>query len=293
VLDKVEEVEDEIIQLYSEGLVEMGSCVRLECLPFSDWQRKLVPLVEERWIDRHFVELAEWCALLVGKGYERLPAWDAHPLAWERFFPPGTDWSAPREANLAQLLASLPSAREHLEGFPGRTCVIEGRAFLEIDDYLNWPQRKVTGKKGTIRPENGLVVSSWNSLVGTRLGKWTWLAGVAADVITDPGQGLRPANVYTIEDETDLKEALATRQELFQLLAPSFVPSELQQRIWNALEGKQLTGPQLENALGVDRKTLHNDWGLRGLLSARLVRNNDDRKGYYRPDKPPLLAHDP
>jgi hypothetical protein len=302
---KAEEIEAEMADLAERGEIQAGRCLDLECLPFHHWQLKCVPLREDAWIDRHFIELAEWCALLTKQGYERLPAFDLHPLAWERFFPPGTDWSAPEEASWASLRPIWKEAERHLDGFPGCVKEIGGRGHLRFSDYQGWAGRQVTGDlDSVVLTEPGVVVPSWNAWVmaAERAGSGQ-LIGVDVGEIPDPGEGLGEAAVLAIEDDRALDVAMATRQGilsgLFGLGAEitrarkqgeeDFVPTPLQQRIYQALYRKQLTTDQLQAKVNCDRKTLFADGGLKGLMAREIVKNKGDRKGYYRPNAPPLL----
>jgi len=72
-----------------------------------------------------------------------------------------------------------------------------------------------------------------------------------------------------------------------------FVPTELQQRIFKALRNKQITTDTLMGIVGCDRKQFFSVWGIKGLVNRGLVANKYDRKGFYRPDKPPLLEDTP
>jgi hypothetical protein len=302
---KAEELEDEMDGLVDGGEVQGGYCVRLECVPFDNWLLKFVPLVGGKWVDRYWVELAEWCALLTGRGYERLPAADPHALAWERFYPPGTDWSAAVEADPSVLRSAGREARQRLEVFQGGTKDIGGRIYLCFKDYLRWPRRKLRGDLGALAlPEPGLLVRSWNEWAEARSRAGDpYVEWVTVGDLPHPDQHFGDAAMNTMEDEPALEGALAARQHalagLFQLGREAarargedekvFVPSELQQRIYAALYRKQLTTTQLLGAAGGDRRQLFGPWGLPGLMERGLVRNDHDRKGYYRPDAPPLL----
>jgi hypothetical protein len=196
-------------------------------------------------------------------------------------------------------------ARQHLEAFQGGTKDIGGRIYLCFKDYLRWPRRKLLGDLGALAPpEPGLVIKSWNgwaeacSRAGDPYVRW-----VTVGDLPHPDQHFGDAAMNTMEDEAALEGALAARQQalagLFQLGREAvrargedekaFVPSELQRRIRAALYRKQLTTEQLLATVGSDRKQLFGRWGLPGLMERGLVKNDHDRKGYYRPDAPPLL----
>jgi hypothetical protein len=303
---KAEEVEDGMDGLVDAGEVQGGHCVRLECVPLDDWLLKFVPLVEGKWVDGHWLVLIETCALLTERGYERLPAADPHPLAWERFYPSGTDWCDPVEADPSVLRSAAREARQHLEGFRGGTRDIGGRTYLCFEDYLRWPRRKVAGDLGSLAlPEPGLVVKSWNGWAEapSRAGG-AHLCWVPVGDLPHPNQDFGDADMNIMEAASALEAALAARQEamagLFKLgmeVARArgadetvFVPGPLQQQIYDALFRRQLTTGPLLRAVGCHRKRLFSPSGLSGLLNVGLVKNNDDRKGYFRPDALPLLG---
>ena len=55
------------------------------------------PLVEGNWIDRYVIELAEWGASIIKKGYQIEEPDDNHPMAWYRCFDPGDGSEASQE----------------------------------------------------------------------------------------------------------------------------------------------------------------------------------------------------
>jgi hypothetical protein len=65
-----------------------------------------------------------------------------------------------------------------------------------------------------------------------------------------------------------------------------FIPSELQEAILAALNGKALTLDALTLKLHVDRSTLHRD-GIKELRAQGLIDNHRRVGGYFRPDAPP------
>jgi hypothetical protein len=75
-----------------------------------------------------------------------------------------------------------------------------------------------------------------------------------------------------------------------------YIPTQLQERVLRALDGKALTLDSLHRALKTDRKRLHH-YGLKPLMQAGCVKNNRRVGGYYRPDAPPpkyaALLRDP
>jgi hypothetical protein len=78
--------------------------------------------------------------------------------------------------------------------------------------------------------------------------------------------------------------------------AESFILSPLQRKILALLDGKSMTGDELETATHADRKRLYYGWGndcrggLDELRQRGLVKSGRGQgiRGYFRPDKPPL-----
>jgi biotin operon repressor len=65
-----------------------------------------------------------------------------------------------------------------------------------------------------------------------------------------------------------------------------FIPTELQRRILQKLDGKVLTLDALAQKLETDRSRVHRD-GIKELKDRGFVKNNRRLGGYYRPDSPP------
>jgi hypothetical protein len=133
----------------------------------------------------------------------------------------------------------------------------------QLDDYGE-PQRKPLAPSDRPVPYNCLLVRSTPAL-------WEWqqasAAGSAADRRPEPPAAGPPP-------------AQATEQEL------PFIPTELQGRILQALDGKAMTLDALAAKLDVDRSTLYR-FGVKELKARGLIANNRRVGGYYRPDAPP------
>lgn len=111
-----------------------------------------VPMVNDEWIDRYVVELAEFVCLLLEHGYAIQEGRDTHPLAWPFI-------SAPDGAE-EDLDAIRATAAASLAAFPGRVTSIDGRPFLNVTDYLAWPDRKF---RGEFEFEEGFSLASFNA----------------------------------------------------------------------------------------------------------------------------------
>ena len=135
-----------------------GLMVELPTVPHAFLRE--APLVEGEWIDRYVVTLAEWGARLAQQGLVVVESDDPHPLAWFRITNPedGTEASNDRTNKLWQ------QTQKHLDRYPGRNREIDGRKYLNWEDYLGWRGRRVKGdlKSGLTQ---GLVFSQWNRWV--------------------------------------------------------------------------------------------------------------------------------
>ena len=109
-----------------KGVVQEGFVVELPNVPHQFLRD--APLVDGDWIDRYVVELAEWGARLVEKGYSPIEPEDQHPMAWQRIIDP-EDGS---EAEVAVTMKLWQQTRKHLAGFPCRTRVIDGPPVPEL-----------------------------------------------------------------------------------------------------------------------------------------------------------------
>ena len=109
------------------------------------------PLVDGDWIDLYTVELAEWGARIVEKGFFLEESQDNHSLAWHRIIDPtdGLDIDVVVTEKL---------------WFPGRTKEIDGRTYVRFEDYFKWRGRR---NKGNLESGKnaGLVVPQWNQWV--------------------------------------------------------------------------------------------------------------------------------
>lgn len=146
--------------LVQSGKVERGTCVHLEdvLLPAL----ATTPLVDNIWLDRYVVELAEFGALLKTKGFEYREADDTHPMAWPLVCSPGADGEKPQKTQSDKVNALRKVARTNLTRYKGKTRTIDGRIYLHIDTYRRWKGRKV---KGHLDVTEGMVLTSWNAWV--------------------------------------------------------------------------------------------------------------------------------
>lgn len=139
-------------------VVQTGTVVTLPSVPHRFLRE--APLVENEWIDRHVVALAEWGARACKKGYLLKDPEDFHPMAWCRVVDPEDGSTTPGVATekLWQQTA------KHLTVFPGRTREIEGRPYLSFTDYAKWRGRLAEGDL-TEGLHEGITIFDWNRWV--------------------------------------------------------------------------------------------------------------------------------
>ena len=146
----VTSVVGELRKLTEGGEIQAARQVCLSSVPVPFL--KTVTVVDNEWIDRHVVELAEFVCLLLEHGYAIQEGRDTHPLAWPLISAPDG-----AEENLDAIRATAAAS---LAAFPGRMTLIDGRPFLNVTDYLAWPGRKLREK---FEFEEGFFLASFNA----------------------------------------------------------------------------------------------------------------------------------
>ena len=141
-----------------KSVAQEGFVVDLPTVPHQFLSE--APLVDGDWIDRYTVELAEWGARIVEKGFLLEEPQDNHPLARHLIIDPA-DGS---EVDMVVTEKLWQQTRKHLKRFPGRTKEINGRAYLGFEDYLKWRGRRNKGNLESSK-NTGLVVAGWNQWV--------------------------------------------------------------------------------------------------------------------------------
>jgi hypothetical protein len=146
-----------IHQLVESGEVKAGSSAWLETVPMPFLQ--LATLIDGEWLDRHMLMLAEVGAIAAGKGYQVKKTNDEHPLAWPRLLD-----SNGTEINQEEIDGLCRQADRHLKKFPGRRKEIDGRPYLNFEDYCSWRGRTV---KANLRScvSAGFLTTSWNAWI--------------------------------------------------------------------------------------------------------------------------------
>jgi hypothetical protein len=161
-----------IHKLVDSGQVQKGASVYLETIPMSFLQ--IAPLVEVEWLDRHTVVLAEAGAILIEKGYQLQETNDHHPLAWPRFIDNNGS-----EIDQEEIHVLCQQVGRRFKRFPGRTKEIDGRLYINFEDYCSWLGRKVKGDLHS-NVSTGFLTASWNTWLDAKGGKGR-LAGIPAD----------------------------------------------------------------------------------------------------------------
>jgi len=188
-----------------KGVTQQGYAVDLPTVPHQFLRQ--APLVEGDWIDRYTVELAEWGARLVGKGFQLEEPNDSHPLAWHRIIDPAVG----SEADAAVTMKLRQQTRKHLAKFPGRTSIIDERQYLSFDDYLKWRGRRCKGDLKT-GIDSGVVVIQWDQWVEEHGGEGVAsLAGIPVEKLDCYLDAYR----YRVcRDAPELAEQVSLRESL-------------------------------------------------------------------------------
>jgi hypothetical protein len=148
-LAKLQEIER---ALFTGNTPKAGWWVELEPFPYRSLGA--ASLVDGRWIDRRLLELAEFAALLVSRGYRLQNPPDSHPLE-----PLLVVNSAGLSMSEQELFAIRKEAESRLRQFKGRKQRIRGKVYVDIDDYRSWIGRAVTGE---LKRMPGFDVAHWN-----------------------------------------------------------------------------------------------------------------------------------
>ena len=190
-----------------KGLIQPGTVVDLPSAPNNVLRE--APLVDGEWIDRYTLEMAEWGARIMAKGFLLEESGDNHPMAWLRIIDP-EDGS---EANTSVTMNLWQQTRKHMAGFPGRTRLINERQYLNFTDYLKWRGRR---NKGDLKSgiSTGLLVSPWNQWVESQGGEgMTTLAGVKAGKLNSYLDGY----LYRVcGNPEELAEEVSRRESLLE-----------------------------------------------------------------------------
>jgi hypothetical protein len=288
-----------IESLEQEGAIRSGTFLQMPYLPLGQLEVSRVPLLDGTWIDRSVIEVCEACALLHDQGFTRLPALDTHPLAWHRFYPPGRRASSSPQADPQIFEEARHQARARLGRFKGRTYEINGRPFIDFQDYAAWERRRVPGDlTAPYLLKDGLEVCAWNSWVDSISveGEPDFFGEVVARI--DHPFPVRLGREFSVHDVNEagvrLKErskAISQIMDLVRSIPPGLHPSPkmepLQQEILKALDGRVLSKDQLAGLLPCDPGTLYRPGGIKELIARGQVANSRRRGGYYRPDRLP------
>ena len=158
-----------IHKLVDSGKVQKGAIVYLETVPIPFLQ--VATLVEGEWLDRYLMVLAEAGAMLAHKGYQMKETNDHHPLAWPNFLDSNNN-----EIDRKEIHGLSQQAERHLKKFPGKIKEIDGRTYINFEDYCSWRGRRVKDDLPSCVSE-GFMTASWNAWGDTKKGKRD-LAGV-------------------------------------------------------------------------------------------------------------------
>ncbi len=91
-----------------KGVIQPGTIVNLPSVPHRFLQE--APLLDGDWIDRYVVELSEWGARLLEKGFVLEESGDNHPIAWQRII--GQDDGSEADAAVTRGLCEVEGQEE-------------------------------------------------------------------------------------------------------------------------------------------------------------------------------------
>jgi len=196
---------DEVLGALSDmGAIKSAYYVQLEPFPYR--LLGAASLVDGRWIDRRLLELAEFAALLVSRGYRLQDPPDSHPL--EPLLVVNSGGLPPSEQ---ELLPSRNEAECRLRQLKGRNKKIRGHGFLDIDDYRHWTGRTVTGE---LTPIMGLDIVHSNRWLDSQGGEGrAEIAGVKLHRLRAP---FRSSDFIGCEDEAEFARRSEVRSMLLE-----------------------------------------------------------------------------
>jgi hypothetical protein len=174
------------------GAIKWGYQVELGPFPYRSLGA--ASLVDGRWIDTRILELAEFAALLVSRGFRPQDPPDRHPLAPLPF----VNWEGlpPSEQELLNISNELES---RLRQFKGTKQNIRGQVYADVDDYRSWTGRAVMGE---LTPKRGINVGHWNRWHDSRGGRaLANIAGVKVHRLEAP---FNSSDFVASEDQIEL-----------------------------------------------------------------------------------------
>ena len=169
-------------------------------------------------------------AIAVGKGYQVKKTNDEHPLAWPHFID-----SNGIEINQEEISGLCKQADKHLKKFPGRRKEIDGRPYLDFEDYCSWRGRKV---KADLRScvSAGFLTASWNAWIDAQ-GEKPTMAEVPVNRLD-----------YWLEEQdymvcpAGIEERLKRRESLLNVMGSASVEQmNGEADFWKQMAGASLT----------------------------------------------------
>ena len=192
-----------------KGVIQPGTVINLPNVPHAFF--KEAPLIEGDWIDSYTVELAEWGARLVEKGFLLEESDDNHPMAWQGI----VDREDGSKVDATVTMNLWRQTKKHMLTFPGRNSVIDGRQYLSFVDYLKWKGRR---NKGDLKSglTTGLAVCPWRQWVNAQGAEGVaTLAGVKVATLVSYLDGYR---YYICQNRGELAEKVSRRESLLDSL---------------------------------------------------------------------------
>jgi hypothetical protein len=189
-------------ELVASGAVREAQMIIFPSVPLPFIRH--APLIEGEWIDHHIVELAEFGAAPGDHGFEIIENGDRHLLAWPEI-------SAP-SPSASDAMAIRDQVTTKFSNFGGRSRLFDGRPYLNLSDYKNWPERKL---KGDLRREEGFLIESFN-----RWAEQSEACSELAAVIVEPiHPRLSESDIVVYPEVEAAAEAQECRREIVDELA--------------------------------------------------------------------------
>ena len=213
-------------ELVASGEVQAAKQIFLPSSPFPFLRH--APVIDNQWVDQNAVELAEFGCLLLQDGFELQERFEIsdlgpHPLASCAFWPGDND-----EGKDSKVLRD--KVVENLSKFPGRAISIEGRPFLNLSDYLAWPDARAARE---IKIEEGFSVASLNAWVEKK--QATGEAKLAGIDLEPVFFSVSESSFVTCSNDEEAFEKQLERLELLEMLSRRGVDQSALKRLQESL----------------------------------------------------------
>ncbi len=161
----MDEIKEELRLYTQEGEIEEGKALLLSenTIPFL----RTVPVIDGEWIDHQMALYLEASGILSEDNFVFSSSEGIHPFALPLVISERTGNSIENitedlKSNQAIFQKALAQAKEDLERYPWKSCIIRGREHIPLEKYLALERRHW---KGTFKHKEGFKINSWNRWV--------------------------------------------------------------------------------------------------------------------------------